>query len=449
MVHVRQNSTSRASAVMEGGCSASRSGSSGSVDRNASSNPTGASSSGLVLPPMLLQNSLPPSGGGSASGNSSNRVSQRMVGYTNAIPSIIMSVSNPLYNNTPLFTSNSSFFNFSPHNPDSRLTKPQPSACLNPIQPSSSARINLSSSSVASISGGNPASSAPSSGASSSSSSSAASSSTSSSSSAASSSSSASSSCSTSSAVQVRATAGNSAFSDAIFKRDSSASVVGVERSRSFLDPCSSRSSLDPCSSRSSLDPCSSRSSLDPCSSRSFLDPRPSRSFLDAPRSFPAPSSSRSYFGSDVASSMPYLCAPSEGGGGSGGGVRAVDSLLDVCARIVAQHFPFQRIEEHFPRVPEPVQRRLVYWSFPRTEDKIKMYSCFSPAGGDAPHLPYHKGVRLVEEGAVKDVLQVGEYLWYLWWCGTCGGVVLVVVWYLWWCGTCGGVVLVVWCGTC
>ena len=61
---------------------------------------------------------------------------------------------------------------------------------------------------------------------------------------------------------------------------------------------------------------------------------------------------------------------------------RSAASLLDIAARFVARTHPFQRIEERFPRIPEPVQERLVYWAFPRDERDIRMYS--SPCGSAA-----------------------------------------------------------------
>ena len=45
----------------------------------------------------------------------------------------------------------------------------------------------------------------------------------------------------------------------------------------------------------------------------------------------------------------------------------------------------------------------------------------------------------------MDGVVWVGWYVvvW-VWWCGVCGGVG-VVVWGVWWCGMCGGVWCVVW----
>ena len=97
---------------------------------------------------------------------------------------------------------------------------------------------------------------------------------------------------------------------------------------------------------------------------------------------------------------------------------RSPDPLLDICARAVAETVPFQRIEERYARIPEPVQRRIIFWSFPRNEHDIFMYSSLSKAasssggGGansDYQSLPFHKGVRLLERGCVESVLQVGE----------------------------------------
>lgn len=52
--------------------------------------------------------------------------------------------------------------------------------------------------------------------------------------------------------------------------------------------------------------------------------------------------------------------------------------LLDLSAKIVAQHIPFQSIEHRYEHIPQPVQRSIIFWSFPRHEDDIKMYSSLS-----------------------------------------------------------------------
>lgn len=95
---------------------------------------------------------------------------------------------------------------------------------------------------------------------------------------------------------------------------------------------------------------------------------------------------------------------------------RAPDSLLDITAKIVAENIPFQRIEERYDRIPEPVQRRIIFWSFPRNERDICMYSSLSRVQflgngtADAQNLSFCKGLKLLETGCVDSVLQVGEY---------------------------------------
>jgi hypothetical protein len=54
------------------------------------------------------------------------------------------------------------------------------------------------------------------------------------------------------------------------------------------------------------------------------------------------------------------------------------DSLLDIAARIVAENEPFQRVEEKYDRIPEPVQQKIIFYSFPRDERDIQMYSSLS-----------------------------------------------------------------------
>uniref|UniRef100_A0A8B9VB95 SWIM-type domain-containing protein n=1 Tax=Anas zonorhyncha TaxID=75864 RepID=A0A8B9VB95_9AVES len=115
------------------------------------------------------------------------------------------------------------------------------------------------------------------------------------------------------------------------------------------------------------------------------------------------------------------------------GKTQSPESLLDIAARKVAEKWPFQRVEERFERIPEPVQRRIVYWSFPRSEREICMYSSFNTGAEDpatpggiavstAPggaadaaagesRLPFRKGISLLDGGCVDNVLQVGFHL--------------------------------------
>ena len=88
------------------------------------------------------------------------------------------------------------------------------------------------------------------------------------------------------------------------------------------------------------------------------------------------------------------------------------DSLLDISARIVAENIPFQCVEERIDWIPEPVQRRIVFWSFPRNERDIQMYSsfCVNPKdNSEAEKLPFNQGVKLLEAGCVENVLQIGK----------------------------------------
>uniref|UniRef100_A0AAY5KBU0 ZSWIM4-8 C-terminal domain-containing protein n=1 Tax=Esox lucius TaxID=8010 RepID=A0AAY5KBU0_ESOLU len=135
---------------------------------------------------------------------------------------------------------------------------------------------------------------------------------------------------------------------------------------------------------------------------------------------------------------------PGPGPGFPNSRFRCPESLLDCAAKAVAEKWAFERVEERFERIPEPVQRRIVYWSFPRNEREICMYSSFqcrvageegpvvatgAPAGsgavpggvtsttgasgtaGTGDGLPFRRGIRLLETGCVENVLQVGFHL--------------------------------------
>ena len=123
-----------------------------------------------------------------------------------------------------------------------------------------------------------------------------------------------------------------------------------------------------------------------------------------------------------------------------------VESLLDLSAKIVALYIPFARIEERYDRIPEPVQNRIIFWSFPRNERDICMYSSLSTTattalstsstssssspsslsssptesssstscsgcGQEMQRLPFYRGLRLYASNSVENVLQVGFHL--------------------------------------
>uniref|UniRef100_A0A7N8XSB7 Zinc finger, SWIM-type containing 6 n=1 Tax=Mastacembelus armatus TaxID=205130 RepID=A0A7N8XSB7_9TELE len=113
-------------------------------------------------------------------------------------------------------------------------------------------------------------------------------------------------------------------------------------------------------------------------------------------------------------------CGGSAATQGESSKTQSPESLLDISARKVAEKWPFQRVEERFERIPEPVQRRIVYWSFPRSEREICMYSSFNTGGeevgssgesSDETRLPFRRGIGLLEGGCVDNVLQVGFHL--------------------------------------
>lgn len=97
--------------------------------------------------------------------------------------------------------------------------------------------------------------------------------------------------------------------------------------------------------------------------------------------------------------------------------LKQVDSLQDISAKIVAENIPFQRIEQQYDRIPEPVQSKIVFWSFPRNERDIYMYSSYANCSREHSEnhkLPFHQGVRLLDNNAVGNVLQIGELSMFL-----------------------------------
>lgn len=57
---------------------------------------------------------------------------------------------------------------------------------------------------------------------------------------------------------------------------------------------------------------------------------------------------------------------------------RQPETLLEISSRLVAEHIPYEYIEQRYSCIPEPVQRRIIFWSFPRDESYIRLYSSIS-----------------------------------------------------------------------
>lgn len=84
-----------------------------------------------------------------------------------------------------------------------------------------------------------------------------------------------------------------------------------------------------------------------------------------------------------------------------------VISLTELAARCVASYIPFELVEHVFPPVPEQLQLRIAFWSFPDNEEDIRLYSCLANSSADE----FHRGEQLFKNKCVKDPLQIGFHL--------------------------------------
>lgn len=81
-----------------------------------------------------------------------------------------------------------------------------------------------------------------------------------------------------------------------------------------------------------------------------------------------------------------------------------VTSLVELSAREVAAHIPFEVVEHVYPPVPEQLQLRIAFWSFPESEEDIRLYSCLATGSADE----FTKGEHLFKTKATRDLLQIG-----------------------------------------
>lgn len=88
---------------------------------------------------------------------------------------------------------------------------------------------------------------------------------------------------------------------------------------------------------------------------------------------------------------------------------QTVPSLTELAAKCVASHIPFELVEHVYPPVPEQLQLRIAFWSFPDNEEDIRLYSCLANGSADE----FSRGEVQHRSHSVKDPLQIGEFRCY------------------------------------
>jgi len=82
-------------------------------------------------------------------------------------------------------------------------------------------------------------------------------------------------------------------------------------------------------------------------------------------------------------------------------------SLTELAAREVASSIPFESVEQFYPPVPEPLQLRIAYYSFPEQEEDIRLYACLANGSADE----FNRGENMYKNKAVREPLQIGFHL--------------------------------------
>ncbi|VDO10373.1 unnamed protein product [Rodentolepis nana] len=89
-----------------------------------------------------------------------------------------------------------------------------------------------------------------------------------------------------------------------------------------------------------------------------------------------------------------------------------VPSLFDLSSMVVARHLPFEYIESKLIDVPDHIQERIIYYSFPRDCSYIKTYSSFKPRqSGSSEKSAFSIGEQLFKKHFVNNVIQIGFHL--------------------------------------
>ncbi|CAH8622627.1 unnamed protein product [Schistosoma guineensis] len=89
-----------------------------------------------------------------------------------------------------------------------------------------------------------------------------------------------------------------------------------------------------------------------------------------------------------------------------------INSLLDLSARVVAEYLPFEYVERMLVHIPEPVQEKIIYYSFPQRDSDIYTYASFhSKTDKTRDKIPYYQGLEYFLNNYVENVIQIGFHL--------------------------------------
>jgi hypothetical protein len=83
--------------------------------------------------------------------------------------------------------------------------------------------------------------------------------------------------------------------------------------------------------------------------------------------------------------------------------------LVDICARYIALNMPFELVESYSQPVPEDLQLKITFASFPDSVEDIRLYSCLANGNSDE----FQKGEQFYNNKNVKNILQIGKFFFF------------------------------------
>ncbi|XP_033737914.1 uncharacterized protein LOC117325634 [Pecten maximus] len=83
---------------------------------------------------------------------------------------------------------------------------------------------------------------------------------------------------------------------------------------------------------------------------------------------------------------------------------KTVLKLLDLAAKVTAQHYSCESIETHDPPLDEALLKKVSFWAFPQDEKKVKIYARLSLKSEEE----WRRGDIFYDEKRIQDIRQVG-----------------------------------------
>jgi hypothetical protein len=82
-------------------------------------------------------------------------------------------------------------------------------------------------------------------------------------------------------------------------------------------------------------------------------------------------------------------------------------NLKEKCAHFIGQNIPFELVQLYPQPIPEEIQKRIAYWSFPQDEKRLLDYFTMNLSQASGPF----DVETFMDSYVITGMLQIGEFV--------------------------------------